>query len=132
MGTAWAGYSWTALAPAARFVFSHGWDWRPFSTAFLASSPAAIITEGFEVLVQLVIAAMTTEPCRSSQSTPSSFRSTWVRRGGAVTAVTAATAAPPPNGWPPSASQWLRTSGGGAMDDVGLTSVGSSWRKLRP
>src|SRR6266853_6224872 len=34
----------------------------PFSTAFLASRPAATITEGFEVLVQLVMAAITTEP----------------------------------------------------------------------
>ena len=32
----------------------------PRSTAFFASRPAAIITEGFEVLVQLVMAAMTT------------------------------------------------------------------------
>jgi hypothetical protein len=35
---------------------------RPFSTAFLANRPAAIITLGFEVLVQDVIAAMTTSP----------------------------------------------------------------------
>ena len=35
----------------------------PFSTAFLASRPAATITDGFEVLVQLVMAAITTEPC---------------------------------------------------------------------
>jgi hypothetical protein len=35
---------------------------RPFSTAFFASSPAPIITLGFDVFVQLVIAAMTTAP----------------------------------------------------------------------
>jgi hypothetical protein len=34
----------------------------PLSTAFFAISPAAIITDGFEVLVQEVMAAMTTEP----------------------------------------------------------------------
>src|SRR5262249_34480399 len=34
----------------------------PFATAFLANTPAATITDGFEVFVQLVIAAMTTEP----------------------------------------------------------------------
>ena len=36
----------------------------PHSTAFLASSPAPNITDGLLVLVQLVIAAMTTEPVR--------------------------------------------------------------------
>ena len=35
----------------------------PASTAFFASSPAPIITDGFDVLVQLVIAAITTDPC---------------------------------------------------------------------
>ena len=34
----------------------------PFSTAFLAKSPAAIMTDGLEVLVQLVIAAITIDP----------------------------------------------------------------------
>ena len=41
---------------------------RPRSTAFFASSPAATMTDGLEVFVQLVIAAMTTEPCSSSNS----------------------------------------------------------------
>jgi len=35
---------------------------RPFSTALLATSPAASMAPGFEVLVQEVIAAITTEP----------------------------------------------------------------------
>ena len=34
----------------------------PSSTAFLANRPAPSMTEGLLVLVQLVIAAMTTEP----------------------------------------------------------------------
>ena len=34
----------------------------PRSTAFFATMPAATITEGFEVLVQLVMAAITTLP----------------------------------------------------------------------
>jgi hypothetical protein len=38
----------------------------PFSTAFFASSPAPSMTLGFEVFVQLVIAAMTTSPSCSS------------------------------------------------------------------
>ena len=55
----------TTFEPGARLVLTHGLVARPRSTAFLASRPAATITEGFEVLVQLVIAAMTTEPSRS-------------------------------------------------------------------
>ena len=41
-------------------------------TALRASSPAPIITEGLEVLVQLVIAAITTRPWSSSTVVPSS------------------------------------------------------------
>src|SRR5438876_296429 len=52
----------TTFEPGARLVFTHGLDFSPRSTAFFARSPAAISTEGFEVLVQLVIAAMTTLP----------------------------------------------------------------------
>src|SRR6266568_256180 len=92
-------YSVTTFEPGARLVFTQDRVWRPFSTAFLAANPAATITDGFEVLVQLVIAAITTDPCCSLQAVPSMVRSTCVRRGGAATAV------PPPNGWPPSASQ---------------------------
>ena len=43
---------------------------RPRSAAFLASRPAATITEGFEVLVQEVIAAITTEPWVRSKVSP--------------------------------------------------------------
>ena len=52
----------TTFDPGARLVFTQGFDVSPRSTAFLASRPAAIITLGFEVLVQLVIAAITTDP----------------------------------------------------------------------
>src|SRR5262245_21793674 len=55
-------YSVTTLEPGARLVFTHGLLERPFSTAFFASRPAAIMTLGFDVFVQLVIAAITTEP----------------------------------------------------------------------
>ena len=48
--------------PGARELFTHGGTFNPFSTAFFASNPAASITEGFEVFVQLVIAAITIEP----------------------------------------------------------------------
>ncbi len=52
----------TTCEPGASDVFTHGLLVRPRSTAFLASRPAPIITLGFEVLVQLVIAATTTAP----------------------------------------------------------------------
>ena len=41
----------------------------PFSTAFLASSPAPNMTEGLLVLVQLVIAEITTEPVETERWT---------------------------------------------------------------
>src|SRR5438067_9689716 len=59
-------YSVTTFEPGARLVLTHGWLRRPRSTAFFATSPAASITDGFDVLVQLVIAAMTTRPWRRS------------------------------------------------------------------
>src|SRR3982750_874220 len=62
MRPAFSRYSVTTLDPGARLVLTHGFDLRPSSTAFFAISPAATITEGLEVLVQLVIAAMTTDP----------------------------------------------------------------------
>src|SRR5258708_18964719 len=51
--------------PGARLVFTYGRTSRPSSTAFLASKPAATMTDGFEVLVQLVMAAITTHPSSS-------------------------------------------------------------------
>ncbi len=68
----------TTFDPGARLVFTHGFCVRPFSTAFFATRPAPIITLGFDVFVQLVIAAITTEPCSTAAC------------GGAATAV------PPP------------------------------------
>src|SRR5688500_17689313 len=55
-------YSVTSCEPGARLVFTHGLTVRPRSAAFRASRPAAIITDGFDVFVQLVIAAITIEP----------------------------------------------------------------------
>ena len=50
----------TTRDPGASEVFTHGLDRSPRATAFWASSPAASITCGFEVFVQLVMAAITT------------------------------------------------------------------------
>src|SRR4051794_24104390 len=60
----------TTLEPGASVVFTQGLVVRPRSTAFLARRPAASITDGFEVLVKLVMAAMTTWPWSTSNSAP--------------------------------------------------------------
>jgi hypothetical protein len=48
--------------PGASEVLMCGCTVRPASTAFLASRPAASITLGLLVLVQLVMAAISTSP----------------------------------------------------------------------
>jgi hypothetical protein len=53
------------LLPGASEVFTHGFVPSPRSTAFFARSPAASSTAGLLVLVQEVMAAMTTAPCWS-------------------------------------------------------------------
>jgi hypothetical protein len=58
-------YSVTTRLPGASEVFTQGRVTRPRSTAFLATRPAPSMTDGFEVLVQLVMAAITTAPWRS-------------------------------------------------------------------
>ena len=50
---------------------THGLRSRPFSTAFLASRAAPIITDGLDVLVHDVMAAMVTAPWSSSNDVPS-------------------------------------------------------------
>src|SRR4051812_29269400 len=62
-------YSVTTFDPGARLVFTHGFRVSPRSNAFFATRPAPIITLGFEVFVQLVMAAITTEPCSSASVT---------------------------------------------------------------
>ena len=62
----------TTFEPGASVVFTHGLRVRPRSTAFLASSAAPIITDGFDVLVHEVMAAIATAPWSSSNCVPSS------------------------------------------------------------
>src|SRR4029453_12061367 len=62
----------TTLDPGAREVLTHGLEARPWSTALRASRAAASITDGLEVLVQLVMAAITTWPWSRSKRVPSS------------------------------------------------------------
>src|SRR3954452_1978058 len=63
----------TTLDPGASVVFTHGLAVRPRSPAFLASSAAPIITCGLDVLVQEVMAAITTCPWSTKVSVPSSM-----------------------------------------------------------
>ena len=62
----------TTLEPGASDVLTHGLRSSPRATALRASSPAPSMTEGFDVFVQLVIAAMTTSPWPTSVCVPSS------------------------------------------------------------
>src|SRR5712691_5960742 len=57
-----ARYSATTCEPGASEVLTHGFTVSPFATALRASNPAPIITLGLDVLVQDVIAAITTSP----------------------------------------------------------------------
>src|SRR5438046_9079826 len=91
----------TTFEPGARLVFTHGRTPSPRATALRARRPAASITEGFEVLVQLVIAAITTAPCpRWPRSPPISIGTVLARSPSGVGAGGAAAI-----GGPPSASQ---------------------------
>ena len=89
-------YSVTTREPGAMEVLTQGRELRPRSTAFLARRAAPIITDGFEVLVQLVMAAITTEPSRSSQA------SSVQRPGRAIGGLSASVVMVPP---PPSLTQ---------------------------
>ena len=60
----------TTREPGARLVLTQGLLCRPFFAALRASRPAAIITEGLEVLVHEVMAAMTTLPWESEKTCP--------------------------------------------------------------
>src|SRR6185503_19842590 len=64
-------YSATTWLPGASEVFTQGLALSPFAAALRASRPAPIKTFGLEVLVQEVIAAITTSPWPRSKSRPS-------------------------------------------------------------
>src|SRR6186997_2427312 len=66
-----ARYSPTTWLPGASEVFTHGFAFRPLAAALRASRPAPIRTLGLEVLVQEVIAAITTSPWPRSKFLPS-------------------------------------------------------------
>src|SRR5262249_51184411 len=62
----------TTLEPGASVVLTHGLRASPRSTALRASSAAPSMTDGLDVLVHEVIAAITTAPWSSSTAVPSS------------------------------------------------------------
>jgi len=63
----------TTLEPGAIEVFTQGLRARPFAAALRATRPAAIITDGLDVLVHEVIDAMDTAPLNSSKERPSAI-----------------------------------------------------------
>src|SRR5436190_14096072 len=67
-------YSATTCEPGASEVFTHGLTVSPAAAALRASRPAPISTLGFEVLVQEVIAAITTSPWPRSSGRPSTAK----------------------------------------------------------
>src|SRR6266436_264557 len=64
-------YSPTTWEPGASEVLTHGFTVRPLATALRASRPAPTMTVGLDVLVQDVIAAITTSPWPRSWLRPS-------------------------------------------------------------
>src|ERR1700719_1141800 len=60
-------YSATTWLPGASEVLTQGFAVRPLAAALRANRPAPISTLGLEVLVQEVIAAITTSPWPSSK-----------------------------------------------------------------
>ena len=62
----------TTLEPGASVVFTHGLRSSPASTAFLATRAAPIMTDGLDVFVHDVIAAITTDPWSTDVVVPSS------------------------------------------------------------
>src|SRR5579883_3211299 len=64
-------YSETTCDPGASEVLTHGLVVSLLETALRASRPAPIMTLGLDVLVQEVIAAITTSPCPRSCERPS-------------------------------------------------------------
>src|SRR5215813_15076452 len=97
----------TTLEPGARVVFTQGLRARPASTAFLASRAALTMTEGFDVFVQDVMAAMTTDPWSTDVRVPSSR----VTSTGADARAPLAPAAGPRAGWESSPSSRSGTNG---------------------
>src|SRR5581483_11800990 len=99
----------------ARVVLTQGFTRRPRCTALRASSAAVSITDGFDVFVQLVIAAITTCPWSTTQRVPSAnvTGTGWVGRPGLGAAVT----------WWGDASSPLPAAGSGSDDTIASANI---------
>src|ERR1700712_6128804 len=97
----------TTFEPGASDVLTHGRRCGPLSTGLRASRAAPIITEGFEVLVHEVIAAIVTAPWSSSSWVPSD----------SVTGVGCVARPPGSTGW--------RGTGGRSASPFGCSAGGS-------
>ena len=125
----------TTFEPGASEVLTHGFERSPRATALRARIPAPIITDGFEVFVQLVIAAITTWPWSSSKSR--CRRPASARRRAAVPVVRgAAVAAARPRArscGPPSVARagWSVPLAGGSLEgkDSAVASSGVACRR---
>jgi len=93
---------------------------QPAFDGFLRHQAAATITDGFDVLVQLVIARNDHRAMLQHMSQSSMRTVAWLGRGGAATAV-----------WPPSPSQRPTGTGGVAAVGTGFFSVGNASANLR-
>src|SRR5690348_4885085 len=78
----------TTLDPGASVVLTHGLRASPALTALRASRAAPTMTNGFDVFVHEVIAAITTEPWSTLVWVPSS-RVTWAEFDGRSSAAAA-------------------------------------------
>src|SRR5688572_18008442 len=117
----------TTFEPGARDVFTHGFTSSPFSTALRARRAAASITDGFDVFVQLVMAAITTWPWSISKAVPSSSFTGTAESVGGAGASSAGRAALGCGTEPPSAPA---IDAGGSL--AGNDSIeASSWLALR-
>ena len=108
--------------PGASEVLTCGLTVRPASTAFFASRPAASITLGLEVLVQEVIAAISTSPLPMVTSP--------LGAAGAV-APTCAAAGVERLATISSSSRGAPGRGGGASASASWPAPVSGWRSLR-
>ncbi len=122
-------YSVTTFDPGASEVLTQGLVSSPASHAFLATSPAPSMTDGFEVFVHDVIAAITTWPWSSSVSVPSSSVSDTAVFDFSLVAVPPPVSAPALGSGsplPPSVS-WPSESAGRVARVHGLVRTPASW-----
>ena len=123
MSPARSRYSVTTLEPGASDVLTHGWLVSPRATALRASSPAPSMTEGLEVFVHDVMAAMTTCPWSTLNVAPSIVTSAAVSECSAIT-VPAATARAEAGA---AGGSWPGALSAGGSEAGKVSATASSW-----